>query len=123
MPIFLSSRSRLQLDIQLSIPKIVSLWSSRLFYMMKPAEQEIAVEEVRESTKPRIQVNTTKPQQVDDRWMEFKVIGKNIQPRSYHVAVVYGSYLYVHGGYDVDKGFLSDFYRLQLENQLDGFKW
>lgn len=81
------------------------------------------MEEVRESTKPRIQVNTTKPQQVDDRWMEFKVIGKNIQPRSYHVAVVYGSYLYVHGGYDVDKGFLSDFYRLQLENQLDGFKW
>jgi len=55
--------------------------------------------------------------------MEFKVIGKNIQPRSYHVAVIYGSYLYVHGGYDVDKGFLSDFYRLQLENQLDGFKW
>jgi hypothetical protein len=70
-----------------------------------------------------MQINTTKPQQVDDRWMEFKVIGKNIQPRSYHIAVVYGSYMYIHGGYDVDKGFLSDFYRLQLENQLDGFKW
>ncbi len=54
--------------------------------------------------------------QVDDRWMEFKIIGKNIQPRSYHVSVVYGSYLYIQGGYDVDKGFLSDFYRLQLEN-------
>jgi hypothetical protein len=81
------------------------------------------VDEVRDSNKPRMQINTTKQQQIDDRWMEFKIIGKNIQPRSYHISVIYGSYMYVHGGYDVDKGFLSDFYRIQLENQLDGFKW
>jgi hypothetical protein len=31
--------------------------------------------------------------------------------------------MYIQGGYDVDRGVLSDFYRLQLENEGDGFKW
>lgn len=79
-------------------------------------------EEIRENVKLNIAINPFQ-QQIDDRWMEFKILGKNIQPRSYHISVIYGSYMYIQGGYDVDKGFLSDFYRLQLENQGDGFKW
>jgi hypothetical protein len=33
--------------------------------------------------------------------MELKIIGKNLQPRSYHAAAIYKNIFYVHGGYDV----------------------
>jgi hypothetical protein len=38
---------------------------------------------------------------IDERWMEFKIINKNIPGRSYHVAAIHKTTLYIHGGYDV----------------------
>jgi hypothetical protein len=46
--------------------------------------------------------------------MEFKFIESNIPPRSYHIAVIYSNTLYIQGGYDIDHGILSDFYKLEL---------
>ncbi len=31
--------------------------------------------------------------------------------------------LYIHGGYNSDYGCLSDFYRLNLQSERNGFKW
>lgn len=50
----------------------------------------------------------------DSRWAEIKITGKNIPNRSNHAAVISGYYMYIHGGYDVDKGVLSDFYKIDL---------
>lgn len=50
----------------------------------------------------------------DSRWAEIKIIGKNIPNRSNHAAVVNGDFMFIHGGYDVDKGILSDFYKIDL---------
>ena len=50
----------------------------------------------------------------DSRWAEIKITGKNIQNRSNHAAVINGNFMYVHGGYDVDKGILNDFHRIDL---------
>ena len=54
---------------------------------------------------------------IDDRWTQFKIVGKNIQSRSHHVSVEHNGYLYVHGGYDADRGILSDFYRMDLNGK------
>lgn len=51
----------------------------------------------------------------DSRWAEIKITGKNISNRSNHGAIIYGENMYIHGGYDVDKGVLSDFYRIDMK--------
>lgn len=50
----------------------------------------------------------------DNRWAEVKIEGKNIGSRSNHVAVVFGNSLFIHGGYDVDKGIIGDFHEMDI---------
>ena len=50
----------------------------------------------------------------DSRWAEIKIEGKNIPTRSNHISVIHNSKLYIHGGYDADKGVLGDFYAIDL---------
>ena len=54
-------------------------------------------------------INTQLRNSFDSRWAEIKIEGKNINSRSNHVSFVFGNSLFVHGGYDVDKGVLDDF--------------
>ena len=58
---------------------------------------------------------------IDNRWIEYKIEGKNIQARSYHSAVVYNDAMYIYGGYDAQKGILSDMYSLSLTKPP--FQW
>ena len=51
----------------------------------------------------------------------MKIDGKNIASRSNHVAGFFGSKFYVHGGYDADKGVLSDFYMLDVADDVEAF--
>jgi hypothetical protein len=57
---------------------------------------------------------TNKENTFDSRWSEVKISGKNITNRSSHAAVFVDSKMYVHGGYDTDKGILSDFHCIDL---------
>ena len=59
----------------------------------------------------------------DNRWAELKIQGKNVPSRSNHVTVVFGEKMYVHGGYDVDKGILGDFYEMDLSPTCEEFTW
>lgn len=60
---------------------------------------------------------------VDVRWTELRISGKNIHARSFHSCCVYDNWLYIYGGYEVDSGVLGDFWRLNLGNQEGGFRW
>lgn len=54
----------------------------------------------------------------DSRWSELKIDGKNIPSRSNHIAAFFNNKFYVHGGYDADKGVLSDFYALDISEDV-----
>lgn len=51
-------------------------------------------------------------------WFEFK-IKQNITPRSYHSSVIHNSNLYVYGGYDANKGIMSELYTINLSKESD----
>ena len=55
------------------------------------------------------------------KWEEAK-FDKNIQQRSYHSAVIFGTNLFIFGGYEINRGIMNDFYSLDLENK-DFFTW
>lgn len=55
--------------------------------------------------------------EVDTRWTEIKISGKNLHPRSYHTMCIYERKLYTYGGYDVDRGIMEDFWSLNLTPQ------
>ena len=59
----------------------------------------------------------------DNRWAELKIEGRNIPSRSNHVAVVFAEKLYVHGGYDADKGVFGDFYEMDMSPTCEHFAW
>jgi hypothetical protein len=59
---------------------------------------------------------TNKENTFDFRWLEVKISGKNIRSRSNHVSVFFEKKLYLHGGYDADKGILWDFYCINLSD-------
>ncbi len=59
----------------------------------------------------------------DNRWAEIKIEGKNIPSRSNHVAIVFAEKLYIHGGYDVDRGILGDFYEMDMTASEQEFVW
>lgn len=61
-----------------------------------------------------IVIRTNMDTSFDSRWCEVKIDGKNIFSRSGHVAVFFDTKMYVHGGYDADRGVLSDFHRIDL---------
>lgn len=54
---------------------------------------------------------------IDARWTELRIAGKNIHPRSFHTCVAYNECLFVYGGYEVDYGILGDFWVLDLANE------
>jgi len=37
--------------------------------------------------------------------------------------VVFGSSLFIHGGYDVDKGIIGDFYEMDISEECDEYVW
>lgn len=51
---------------------------------------------------------------VDSRWMEYRIEGRNLHVRSHHSSCVDQGKLYIYGGYDVDQGILEDFGVLDL---------
>ena len=53
----------------------------------------------------------------------MKIDGKNIPSRSNHVAAFFDNRLFIHGGYDADKGTLSDFYYLDVADDVEAFEW
>ena len=55
------------------------------------------------------------------KWEEAK-FDKNIQQRSYHSSVIFGTNLFIFGGYEINCGIMNDFYSLDLENK-DFFTW
>jgi hypothetical protein len=61
-----------------------------------------------------IVVRTQLENSFDTRWAEIKIEGKNIPSRSKHASVIYNDKLYVHGGFDADKGILADFSSIEI---------
>ena len=53
---------------------------------------------------------------IDVRWTELRIAGKNIHPRSFHSCCVHDSKFYVYGGYEEDSGVLRDFWWRDLGN-------
>lgn len=49
-------------------------------------------------------------------WYELKPRGKLPDKRSYHGAVIYDGYIYIHGGKDIKEGFYDDMWRLRLSD-------
>lgn len=49
-------------------------------------------------------------------WYELKPWGKLPDKRSYHGAVIYDGYIYIHGGKDIKEGFYDDMWRLRLSD-------
>lgn len=68
-------------------------------------------------------INTQLHNAFDSRWAEIKIEGKNINSRSNHISVIFGKSLFVHGGYDVDKGIAGDFYEMDLSEDCLEFVW
>ena len=68
-------------------------------------------------------IQTNNETTFDARWAEIKIEGKNIDGRSNHISAVFNSCLYIHGGYDVDKGLISDFHKIDLSETTEQFVW
>lgn len=56
------------------------------------------------------------------KWEEAKFSEKNIQQRSYHSTVIHNSFLYIYGGYEINKGIMNDFFSLDLESK-ECYSW
>ena len=65
-----------------------------------------------------IVVKTQLENSFDTRWAEIKIEGKNIASRSDHASVVYEKRLYVHAGFDADKGMLADFNCIDISEEI-----
>lgn len=59
----------------------------------------------------------------DSRWSELKIDGKNIPNRSNHIAALFNNKMYVHGGYDAERGVLADFYAIDISDDAEVFAW
>ena len=68
-------------------------------------------------------VKTNHETAFDSRWSELKIDGKNIPSRSNHIAAFFHNKIYIHGGYDADKGSLCDFYCLDISEDVEFFEW
>lgn len=78
---------------------------------------------VGEKKSSQLVINTQLENSFDNRWAEIKIEGKNIASRSNHVSLVFGHYLYVHGGYDVEKGLIADFHEMDLSEDCEEYIW
>ena len=84
---------------------------------MKSSEQE----KTPDKKKNKLVVQTKHEHAFDTRWAEIKISGKNISSRSNHAAVFFNNVLYIHGGYDADKGVLPDFQSIDLNETSECF--
>lgn len=66
-------------------------------------------------------VKTNHETSFDSRWSELKIDGKNIPSRSNHVAAFFNNRLYIHGGYDADKGVMNDFSFIDVSDDCESF--
>jgi hypothetical protein len=58
-----------------------------------------------------LKVDVTKPfehKEIDTRWIELK-LGGNFTSRSYFASCIQAGKVYIHGGYNEEKGILDDF--------------
>ena len=78
---------------------------------------------VLEKKQSNLVINTSLENAFDSRWAEIKIEGKNIGSRSNHISITFGNALFVHGGYDVEKGILGDFYSMDLSEDCEEFIW
>lgn len=53
---------------------------------------------------------------IDERWTEIKLDGKNLEGRSYHSLILYNDKIITYGGYEIEKGITDDFYEMKLVN-------
>ncbi|KAL4451138.1 hypothetical protein ABPG74_021460 [Tetrahymena malaccensis] len=60
---------------------------------------------------------------IDKRWQEIKVSGKNLESRSYHAICINGDYLYTYGGYENNEIMSSLFARLKIHNHNNKYDW
>ena len=70
-----------------------------------------------------IVVKTNLQNTFDSRWAEIKIEGKNIASRSNHASAIHSNHLYIHGGFDADKGMLADFYCMDISEQTEEYLW
>lgn len=71
----------------------------------KPKQADDEVNKRLRNTQLTVEIGARAPD-VDSRWIEYRIEGKNLGVRSYHTSVVHDGKLYVYGGYDVDHGIL-----------------
>ncbi|CAK90880.1 unnamed protein product (macronuclear) [Paramecium tetraurelia] len=53
-------------------------------------------------------------EQLDPKWQECKIDGKNLLPRSSSAITILNNHLYLYGGYQYAIGIMKDFYKLNL---------
>ncbi|CAK56009.1 unnamed protein product (macronuclear) [Paramecium tetraurelia] len=56
-------------------------------------------------------------EQLDPKWQECKIDGKNLLPRSSSSITILNNHLYLYGGYQYAEGIMKDFYKLNLNAQ------
>ncbi|CAD8052466.1 unnamed protein product [Paramecium sonneborni] len=66
-------------------------------------------------------ISRVSQEQLDPKWQECKIEGKNLQPRSNSAITVLNNQLYLYGGYQYAMGIMKDFYQLNLNAQT--FVW
>ena len=70
-----------------------------------------------------IVVKTSLENSFDSRWAEIKIEGKNIASRSNHASAIHKKKLYIHGGFDADKGMLKDFHCIDISDDCEQYRW
>ena len=70
-----------------------------------------------------IVVKTNLENSFDSRWAEIKIQGKNIPSRSNHASAIHKNKLYIHGGFDADKGMLADFHCIDISDDCEQYRW
>lgn len=74
-----------------------------------------------------MQINTivdreVEPREIDTRWYEIKY-SKIFSIRSSFACCTQGNMVFLHGGYNTDKGILSDFYQTEMNDDSKERKW
>ncbi|CAD8212285.1 unnamed protein product [Paramecium octaurelia] len=59
--------------------------------------------------------------ELDPKWQECKLLGKNYTPRSNSAIAIHDNHLYLYGGYQQAEGILQDFYKLNMNG--DSYFW
>jgi len=68
-------------------------------------------------------INESEIDRTMKHWEEYRVKGIKIPRRSYHSAAVHNQVFYAYGGYDINAGILSDFYKVDVNPNKPVFEW